>query len=530
MGDRRLLIASTLVIAACGGGRYRTELVGHGDASVVARGTVAAPTDAVAAPGAGGIQLAQGSYELAMRFDLPRAQIVDWKLACPGVELDGAVGETFEHYRRRRLGELRVQRERERERMAAVTSTIIGAVAPSIEGRGRVRTPAGEVAVHAGAHVPAHAVGDAVAAGAYDEVVELPPGDVGRGSLAANVHVTTAADGVCVVQATADDADVRATFKVVRVRDLHAEARHREQAATSAAIEVRSRLASQLLSFGADATLRQRRLEAKAGREAQARAQARSKARVRATVEVEARSRARAMEARYHLLSWLAGECGAEPGRRQRLADEERVRREARLVAYAAIAQQRDQLALRARAELRAFLIALGAKERPPRPPPIVEEPGTAPFAGARWSDGYWSWTGLAWEWTAGGWSDPDLFGDAGDALYADFDFGDDLGDDLGSAGTRVRDHRGRTRDARIRDHREPRIRDHREPRIRDHRGSREPIVRDHRNRREEWGTPARSSSTSNSTRVRDHRDSKDNDNDDDKNDDPRPRVRDHRY
>ncbi|MBA3818169.1 MAG: hypothetical protein H0X17_04710, partial [Deltaproteobacteria bacterium] len=116
---------------ACGG-RYRTELVGHGHGSVAARGTIGATTttDAVAAPGAGGIQLPQGTYDLALRFDIPRAQVIDWKLGCPGVEVAGQVGESFDAYRERRQSELAAQLERDRARAAVATTMVVEAIAP----------------------------------------------------------------------------------------------------------------------------------------------------------------------------------------------------------------------------------------------------------------------------------------------------------------------------------------------------------------------------------------------------------------
>src|SRR5215216_1018195 len=92
-----------ILLAACGGTRYRTELVGHGNAG-------------------DGIQLPQGNYELAMRFEVPRAQVVDWKIVCPGVDIDGQVGETFPQYRTRRLTEL----ARDREADVAAANVVIG--------------------------------------------------------------------------------------------------------------------------------------------------------------------------------------------------------------------------------------------------------------------------------------------------------------------------------------------------------------------------------------------------------------------
>ncbi|MCW5805428.1 MAG: hypothetical protein KIT31_23865, partial [Deltaproteobacteria bacterium] len=87
------------LLPACAG-RYRTEMVGHGDALVVTRGAEPAPPSTPsAAPGGGGIQLARGSYQFALRFAVPRAQLVEWNVRCSGGgETGGTLGETFDGY------------------------------------------------------------------------------------------------------------------------------------------------------------------------------------------------------------------------------------------------------------------------------------------------------------------------------------------------------------------------------------------------------------------------------------------------
>ncbi|MDQ3367863.1 MAG: hypothetical protein M3680_20760, partial [Myxococcota bacterium] len=154
----RLLFATAVVTSTACGGRYRTELVGQGHGSIAARGSVAATatTDAVTAPGAGGIQLPQGTYDLALRFDIPRAQLLDWKLVCPGVELTGQVGEPFEAYRERRQAELTAQVERDRARGAAATTLLIEAIAPPprVQGGATIVVPGGRVRIDARAPLP----------------------------------------------------------------------------------------------------------------------------------------------------------------------------------------------------------------------------------------------------------------------------------------------------------------------------------------------------------------------------------------
>ena len=139
---------------------------------VSSRASGAADTDLVAAPGSGGVQLPQGNYEIAMRFDVPRAQVIAWRVLCPGVDVGGEVG---------------------------------GA------------TQAGSM-------------------------------------LAASARVATTGDGVCMLQVTADDANVRAGFSVTRIRGIEAHlvadaeaAQRRDQAA----LRARTAVTAQLLAAGA---------------------------------------------------------------------------------------------------------------------------------------------------------------------------------------------------------------------------------------------------------------------------------------
>ena len=71
-------------------------------------------------------------------------------------------------------------------------------------------------------------------------------------------------------------------------------------------------------------------------------------------------------------------------------------------------------IALRARTQLRGYLVGLGAVERPPMPELIVEAHGGAPFDGAVWLEGHWTWSGARWAWTHGGWKDPGRFSETG--------------------------------------------------------------------------------------------------------------------
>jgi len=537
----RLFTACALMSVAACAGRYRTELVGQGTTFVQPRGTAAAPVAPEAAAPfilpAGGIQLTRGSYDLALWFDVPRAQTIDWTVSCPGATVNGSVGETFEQYRVRRIAALRAQRDRERQQMASVTSAVVGSFAPAAHATGHVDTPTGTVAVEGQAAVDPNAVGGAVAAAAIDDDVQLPPGDLGQGRLKHLVHVETAGDGVCAVTAATDDADVIGRYEVRRIHDLHAEARERAMAQTSHAVEVRKRLVANLVASGASPEIRERRLQAEARlrAETEARLQAEASARVQVTYEAHAQADARvraflgiAYDARQRYLAYLVGECHADPNRRARIEAEREAKERAEIEARARIdrelrdrEQVRIDIAVRARLRLTAQLLALGAIERPPMPELVAENPGPPPFDGAHWTAGKWTWTGGRWIWTPGGWSDPDVFtatgGDVrvGGEISVGIGLGGGRGDGTGYTGSR--DHRTPSTDSPSTD--SPIVRDHRatEPTYVPPTRS-EPVVRDHRS---DAPAPA----------VRDHRKDDDKKSDDKKSDDKKdePKVRDHR-
>ena len=65
-----------VLLTACGGAaRFRAEHAGTGVAVVSQRGAVVA----AGAP----IAVGQGAYDLRLHFDVPRAQLVEWAVACP---------------------------------------------------------------------------------------------------------------------------------------------------------------------------------------------------------------------------------------------------------------------------------------------------------------------------------------------------------------------------------------------------------------------------------------------------------------
>lgn len=460
------LLIALVSVSGCAG-RYRTQFVGQGTAIIQPR-TIAldAGPPLVNRPWAvgGGMQLPAGDYDLALAFEVPRAQLIEWTVTCPGVALNGTSGESFEQFRARRIVEIRAQRQRDRESAAAATNLVLGAVAPSV--RVGDATVSGQVQVQAGID---------------SDPVILQPGDVGSAHLAASVHVTTTGDGVCAVTAAADDANVLGSYRVTRVRDLHAEAAQRDAQLRNVAFDARLQIKGRLLAGGASVEARTARLEmiaaerARVQAEANARAelvasqrarvQAEANARVQVRVDLEARARATAWQWRREYLGYLAGECHANPNRRQ----EQRVERARIARAQVDRVQLRLDMALRARAQLSFYMLQQGAIARPPMPALIAENQGPLPFDGARWTTGSWVWTAGRWDWHAGYWSDPDVFTAAGgpDVLVGGevSDAGGFYDDPIsnpppgyGPPSPTVRDHRTQTirEGSRIRDHRTP--------------------------------------------------------------------------
>lgn len=301
----RRFVCLAVVLAGCGASRFRTEHVG------------------VAAIGTGSsIALSRGNYEVALRFDVPRAQVVEWTLRCPSVERSGVAGETFENYRTRRLAELQRMVDQDRRRLATVTNAI-GAQA---SGAVRLEGPGGNV--RAEARGPS---GEVVAEQAIEEIHELPYGDVGAGTYTATLHVQTLEDGACTVSTRASDA-IGGTIAVDRVRDLVAEEQERIAAQRTNALEARVRVRTRLVALGADELARERRIAeqerlreaeriARAKRDEEARLRAEADARIRWEAEAPARARKAQLEAERQA-KLEAERLALETERRQREAKE----------------------------------------------------------------------------------------------------------------------------------------------------------------------------------------------------------------
>jgi hypothetical protein len=159
------------------------------------------------------------------------------------------------------------------------------------------------------------------------------------------------------------------------------------------------------------------------------------------------RERTRALTVRGEYIAWLVGTCNADPHRRARL-EQERIDRERRIEfereerrrivvlereertrrvtlereRVERVEREREQrqldMAFAVRAQLTGYLVGTGARLRPPRPAPLVEVAGTAPFDSARWESGTWVWIERTWQWRKGGWVDSTRFGNAGGEVH----------------------------------------------------------------------------------------------------------------
>ncbi len=343
-----------VVLAACGP-HLKTEVIGTRPAAIAPRGTPPPTTSAA-------IALPAGTYDLAIWFDVPRSQHLDWTLACGGVEQHGQLGETFDEYRVHRLAELAAAREHERRQVAGVTSLLVAAVAP------HASTATATVAVDP------DAAGDVVANAAVDPRIAPPPDDVGATRYGSDVRIDTTITAPCALSAATDDATVTGSFRITRIRDLDAEARAVRAAATARALDARASFAATLVAAGADREARQRRIDAAiAIREARldaeaavrARFEAEAAARVAAHAEIVARVHARAFEVRGYYETWLVGTCHADPqARARRIAarDTADAALHARTDAAIAVHRHQAELALALREQLRGQLIARGAR------------------------------------------------------------------------------------------------------------------------------------------------------------------------
>jgi len=346
------VLASLATAAGCGANHYKREVVGAGGGVIALRGDTAPPATT--------IQLGRGSYDLALSFDVPRAQVVEYELSCPGLfARKGSVGETFEQYRARRIAQLNQMAARDRQAMSAV----VGAVAPNLGVRGQAQstqvTPAGTATTTTtvDAQVSGQAAGTAVAQEAFPEIRELPPGDVGRGRLDARMNVTLGEEATCSLLAYADDANVLVGYQLTHIRNLKQEAQEKRIAANEAAAGVRVQLTAQLEANGADPLALQKKREAEARASAEA---ADRRRREQAIADAERmRKEAERLRVQAELDATLQVQRDAERAER----DAERARRDAELEAQRAREKmERDAERQRIAAERERVRLEVSAK------------------------------------------------------------------------------------------------------------------------------------------------------------------------
>ncbi|HEY4243883.1 MAG TPA: hypothetical protein VGM88_28915 [Kofleriaceae bacterium] len=353
-----------------------------------------------------------GPYRVKLALDTPRTQAIAWSIECAdGQAAHGTIGVAFDQYREGRLEQLN------RPRKAALAA----AAHPQTRTL-TVVTPLGPVAVRSTEEPPP----------VPPEITELAASDVGTTHYETIGTIFAAGPAQCRVTAAGDEGPVRVAFVVTHTRDLDAEARAARAAAAQQAIAYRAQVVTGLVAAGADVEARARvqaaAMAAVQLREADA-ARVRAEreavaARVRAEREavvareraariaIDVRIRGDAYALREEYVAYFVGHCHGDAQRRARIEaaaqEQQRVHFEAERVRFAAAVQFRSSVT--------DYLLASGARLRPPRPALIAEVSGVAPFPGAVWTAGRWAWHDDAWSWgwVAGGWSDPTRFGETG--------------------------------------------------------------------------------------------------------------------
>jgi hypothetical protein len=328
----------TVSTGACGAG-FRHEVVGTARTTAGQSGPGAAV--AVAHP--------QDRHDVEVRFYLPRAAEVTYEVACPGRTYEGVVGETWEHYRERRLRELRAQRERQVNTVGAIAGAALGRAGAG----GRVSTPAAEAEVEA--EVDGEAAGREVADSSIPDV-QLDPRDVGAQNHKRTFRLYASEAGQCSVAMTSGSEGVSidgvvADMKVTRVVDVGQERKAATAHANGVALEVRGKLTAELVAAGADPHKRQREREAEARAEAE---------RVRIQLEAEAAVRAKRLEIEAARRTKRLEIEAARRTKRFEIAAARRAKRRAIVEARLRVARRHSATAHEIRGRIVADLIASG--------------------------------------------------------------------------------------------------------------------------------------------------------------------------
>ncbi len=350
---RLATISLVMVSAACGAGA-RYQAIGSGRTVVAGAPAAVGPGADATAGMAAAVALpadrTDSTYKVDVAVWLPRAMVVDWTVRCGAATRSGIVGETFEHYRERRLVELRAVQRRNQQAAAAVGSLVGDAVIGQTQASAAVATPNAQA--EATVAVDGAAVGAAAGAAMVSTDVELAHGDLGQGYRkgSAMLLVAEANPGACAVELAPRDGDLDAatlayltgTFAVARLDDT---AHWQAVRARKESLVVRADLRARLIAGGGDVELRWKRAEAARIARASARAERdrlahlEGEARLSWSMQIDGGARA----TRRSIYGFLTLH-GADPGYRARLAAElearraaERAERDARAnAAYAA--------------------------------------------------------------------------------------------------------------------------------------------------------------------------------------------------
>lgn len=188
--------------------------------------------------------------EVSYFVTTPRALQLEYKVTCPGGELTGLIGESWEDYQERRLAELERARQQEVQTKASIVSTVVG----QVDGRVQARSGPAHAEVQAG--VDGQALGQAVGEETTAKA-QLPAWDIGAQSLKETLRVSGGEAGTCSMSVwpadSAQDASgITGTIKVVQVIDKARVRREQRAVADEAAISVRVDLRKQLIASGAD--------------------------------------------------------------------------------------------------------------------------------------------------------------------------------------------------------------------------------------------------------------------------------------
>jgi hypothetical protein len=364
-------LAAAMCAAACGP-EFRAEVVGRAS---------------VFGPGAAGVQnpvrasitfgASTDAEVLHYVVSTPRALELAYQLTCPSAERHGTLGETFDHYRARRLTDL----ERERKATAGLIGAAVGAVVPSVSAGAAVQAPGVEAGARA--DVQPGALAGQAALQALPQA-ELPPGDTGAQVLRGQADLGASGGGTCMLAvwselAEQDTAGVRVDVTLTQIVDVEARERQARAARDAQQAELgrrqRAEIVAALLRAGADPELRarrraaeeeeRRRRQAAADAERQRREADARAARDAADAERRRKQHAADAERQQREIAREAERDAADAERRRRdaeaqrardAADAERLRREmeAQAARDAADAERR-----RREAEQRAWAIAL---------------------------------------------------------------------------------------------------------------------------------------------------------------------------